>query len=94
MQTRRPLIKDQIYNPPSLIQITSTSTSTIPNKLFTRPLNNRRRLLHLFLRQFIISSFDCVSNGREISFVVAGPELGAEDYVFELCAVGDLSYRQ
>lgn len=42
-----------------------------------------------FLGQSPVARVDAVADGGEDSGVVAGPQLGAEDDMFELRAVGD-----
>lgn len=68
----------------------SRISSRIPHQLPTRPHNRIRRFLHLFLSERPIPCIYRVADSGEESLVVAGPELGAEDDVFELGAVGNL----
>jgi hypothetical protein len=69
-----------------------TKVLCIPHQLLSRPHNDISRLLDLFLRESPVPGFDGVADGGEVGLVVGGPELGAEEDVFELCAVGDLSH--
>lgn len=59
-------------------------------QLLASSRNDPRRFFDLFLSQVPVACFDCISDGWEVGTVVARPEVGTEDDVFELCAVRDL----
>lgn len=59
-------------------------------QLLARFRQNPRHLLDLFLRKCPITFIDRITDPREIGFVIAGPGLWGENYVFELFAAGEL----
>ena len=56
----------------------------------TRLANNPRYFLHLFLGKRPVICINGISDRREERLVVSAPGLGRENYMFELCAIGDL----
>ena len=62
----------------------------LPHKLLACALQHVCGAVDHVLRQRPVACFGCVSRAREEGTVVAGPELGREEDMFELLAAGEL----